>query len=810
MSGTIWAAEDEHLLAPESGPASPPSERRPPAAGTRGSLRARLVRAALLAALLLTAALAALDQSLVAAALPGVARDLRGGPGVSWAVTAHLLACAAVLPVAGKLGDVLGRKRVLVAALALFIAASALAGWSRTAQELTGFRALQGIGAGGLLATVPAVLADLVPPRRRGRWYALLGTVTGAALVAGPALGERLVEAEHASWRWCFALGAPVGLCALAVVALALRLPRPERRPRPDLLGALLLAAASGCLILLAVWGGTEYAWTSRVTLGLGAGALGTLLLFAVTEHYAAEPLLPPRLLRDPAFAAAGLLSALLGAALAAAGALPSYLQSTRLQGGHALGAAELLLPLLGGIALAALAAGPIADRTGRHRPLAALGAALLATGAYLLSGHLDATASRTALGLWTAVLGLGIGLLLPVLTLAAQSAARAADLGAATAAVHHLRLLGGCLGAALAASVFTSRLTSRLTGPSHGMGLPPVDSLTPRLLHALPAELRDNCLRAYTEAVPRTFLHLVPVLALGCLLAFLLKERPPASEAPTITTTPGAIPPPRPAPAPPAPAPLLTGVAVTGIVRRADGAAVPRAALTLIDATGRQIGRGISEPDGRYALAAPGPGSYVLVAVAGRHQPRAVTVAVADRPVTLDLVLGGAGRLAGTVLTADGSPAPEALVTLTDAYGEAVATTRSGRDGGYALAELPAGEYTLAAGAPGFRPAALPVTVQPSRETRQDIELAGGAVLRGTVRAGGGRLVEEARVTLLDSAGNVVGAAMTGGDGIFRFIGLPAGEYTVIAAGYPPVATVLQVMGGGRTERDLQLGYGD
>ncbi|MEV0263678.1 MFS transporter [Streptomyces sp. NPDC050617] len=807
MGGTIWAAKDEHLLAPETGPASPPSEHRPPAANDRGGpVRARLARAALLAALLLTAALAALDQSLTAAALPDVARDLRGGPAVPWAVTAHLLACAAALPVAGKLGDLLGRKRVLVLALAVFTAASALAGWSRTAQELTGFRALQGIGAGGLLAAVPAVLADLVPPRRRGRWYALLGAVTGAALVAGPALGERLVE--HASWRWCFLLGAPAGLCALAVVALALKLPRPDRRPRPDLLGALLLAAASGCLILLALRGGTEHAWTSRVTLGLGAGALGTLLLFAVTEHYAAEPLLPPRLLRDPAFAAAGLLSALLGAALAAAAALPAYLQDTRLQDGHSLGAAgaaELLLPLLGGTALAALAAGWVADRTGRHRPLAALGAALLATGAYLLSG-LDATTSRTALGLWTAVLGLGLGLLLPVLTLAAQSAARPADLGAATGAVHHLRLLGGCLGAALAASVFTSRLP----GPPHRTGLPPLDSITPRLLHALPAELRDGCLRAYTEAVPRTFLHLVPVLALGCLLAFLLKERPPASEAPTLSTTPGAVPPPRPAVAPPAPAPLLTGVAVTGTIRRSDGGAVPRAALTLIDATGRQIGRGTSDADGRYALAAPGPGSYVLVAVAGRHQPRAVTVAVAERPVALDLMLGGAGRLAGTVLTADGSPAPEALVTLTDAYGEAVATTRSGRDGGYTLAELPAGEYTLAAGAPGFRPAALPVTVQPSRETRQDIELAGGAVLRGTVRAGGGRLVEEARVTLLDSAGNVVGAAMTGGDGIFRFIGLPAGEYTVIAAGYPPVATVLQVTSGGRTERDLQLGYGD
>jgi uncharacterized surface anchored protein len=173
-------------------------------------------------------------------------------------------------------------------------------------------------------------------------------------------------------------------------------------------------------------------------------------------------------------------------------------------------------------------------------------------------------------------------------------------------------------------------------------------------------------------------------------------------------------------------------------------------------------------------------------------------------------VVLGGAGRLAGSVLTADGSPVRDATVTLTNVHGEVVATTRSGREGGYVITELVAGEYTLAGSAPAFRPAALPVSVQAARETRQDIELAGGAVLRGTVRASAGRAVEDARVTLLDAAGNVVDTLTTGPDGTFRFVDLSSGEYTVIAAGYPPVATVLQVAGGGRTERDLQLGHED
>jgi len=244
--------------------------------------------------------------------------------------------------------------------------------------------------------------------------------------------------------------------------------------------------------------------------------------------------------------------------------------------------------------------------------------------------------------------------------------------------------------------------------------------------------------------------------------------------------------------------------------VQHPDGTVVARAALTLIDGAGQQIGRGASGEDGRYALATPGSGAYVLIAAAGGHQPQAVTVTVGERPVELDIVLGGAGRLTGQVRTADGTPVRDAAVTLTDVHGEVVATTRSGREGGYAITDLVAGEYTLAASATAYRPAALPVSVQAARETRQDVELAGGAVLRGTVRAGGGRPVEDARVTLLDAAGNVVDTLTTGLDGTFRFVDLSSGEYTVIAAGYPPVATVLRLAGGGRTERDLQVGHED
>ncbi|MFF3149341.1 collagen binding domain-containing protein, partial [Streptomyces sp. NPDC057927] len=325
--------------------------------------------------------------------------------------------------------------------------------------------------------------------------------------------------------------------------------------------------------------------------------------------------------------------------------------------------------------------------------------------------------------------------------------------------------------------------------------------------VHSLPGALRDDYVRAYADAMPRIFLYLVPGLALGLLIACFLKEKPLVSHNAPIADPDAAR---VNAPIPQARSSYAAGIPVCGTVQHPDGTVVPRAALTLIDIAGQQIGRGASGEDGRYALSTPGSGSYVLIAAAGGHQPQAVSVTIGERPVELDVVLGGAGRLAGSVLTADGSPVRDATVTLTNVHGEVVATTRSGREGGYVITELVAGEYTLAASAPAFRPAALPVSVQASRETRQDVELAGGAVLRGTVRAGGGRPVEDARVTLLDAAGNVVDTLTTGADGAFRFVDLSSGEYTVIAAGYPPVATVLQVAGGGRTERDLQLGHED
>ncbi|WP_438485016.1 MFS transporter [Streptomyces sp. S186] len=774
----------------EPEPAGPPPHDDPPA--PPGPRPVRPARPVLLAALLP----AALGQTAVVPALPAIAGELSGGPAATWVVAVHILASALGLPLNGKLADHLGRKAGFLLALLVFTAGSALAGTAHSMSALVAYRAVQGFGAGGLMACVHAILAETAPPGARARRTAAAGVTYAAGLLAGPLVGGYC--ADHGAWRWCLTLNVPIGLLLLFVAAVAVRLPRPAARPRPDL---------------------------------------------------AAAPLIPPHLLRATFAGPTGLVGAALALALyGAVRHLPSFLQAAG--GTTATASGLLMLPLTGALVAAALTTGPLVRCTGHGTVLPILGCAAAAAGLWRL-GELRPDAARPALGLWTGVLGLGLGLVLPVLVLAVRTAVPDPDPAGAVAC---LRRLAGTVGAGLAAALLAGHLVARL--PASAPLLP--------VAAALPTALRDGYAAAAT-AVPRSSLFLAPVLVLGFLLALfrlaLLWKRGPLM--PHARQAPQAPPPPYDAPAaaavPPARSaadttagstdggtvdatagitldsavpggswatgraahatssaaaapngPAASGVPVCGTVRHHDGSVVPRAALTLIDAAGRQVGRGATGEDGRYALSTPGAGGYVLIAAAGGHQPQAVAVAVGERPVELDVVLGGAGRLAGTVTTAGGAPVREAAVTLTDVRGEVVASTRSGREGTYVLGELVAGEYTLAASAPAFRPAALSVTVQASRETRQDVELAGGAVLRGTVRAGGGRPVEDARVTLLDAGGSVVDTATTGTDGLFRFVDLSAGEYTVIAAGYPPVATVLRLAGGGRTERDLQLGQDD
>ncbi len=362
---------------PPAGDGAPPPARESGPALSPG--RVRLVFLALMLALLL----AALEQMIVATALPKIVGELHGLDKMSWAITAYLLTATVGLPVYGKLGDQLGRKGVFQFAILVFVVGSALAGRATTMDQLVAYRAVQGVGAGGLMTGVQAIMADIVPARQRGRFMGLIGAAFGLASVAGPLLGGYFTD--HLSWRWCFYVNVPFGLVTMVVVALVLKLPKPTGRRRFDVLGTLLLTAASTCLVLLTSWGGTEYAWDSRVVLGLGAGALAATAAFLAVERFAVEPLIPLRLFRDSVFNVTGLVGLVIGVALfGAAGYLPTYLQMV--DGASATESGLLMLPMMGGIVGTSIVSGQMISRTGRYRSHPVVGTALSAAGMWLLS----------------------------------------------------------------------------------------------------------------------------------------------------------------------------------------------------------------------------------------------------------------------------------------------------------------------------------------------------------------------------------------------------------------------------------------
>ncbi|MEV5526918.1 MDR family MFS transporter [Streptomyces prunicolor] len=477
-------------------------------------------------ALLLGLLLAALDQTIVSTALPTIVSDLGGLEHLSWVVTAYLLASTAATPLWGKLGDQYGRKRLFQIAIVIFLIGSALCGAAQNMPQLIGFRALQGLGGGGLIVLSMAIVGDVVSPRERGRYQGLFGAVFGATSVLGPLLGGLFTE--HLSWRWVFYINLPVGVVALAVIATALHIPRKSTRHVIDYLGTFLIAAVATCLVLVASLGGTTWGWGSPQIIGLAVLGVVLIVAFVAVERRAAEPVLPLKLFRVRTFTLAAVISFIVGFAMFGAMTyLPTFLQVVQgitptMSGVH-------MLPMVFGMLLSSTGSGQVVSRTGRWKVFPIAGTGITALGLLLLH-QLDENSSTAEMSAYFFVFGLGLGLVMQVLVLIVQNAVSYEDLGVATSGATFFRSIGASFGVAIFGTVFASRLGDKLTDALRGTSLPPgvtPDGLEsdPRGISELPVGVRPEALHAYASSITDVFLYAAPVALVGFVLAWFLKE---------------------------------------------------------------------------------------------------------------------------------------------------------------------------------------------------------------------------------------------------------------------------------------------
>lgn len=464
--------------------------------------------------------LAALDQTIVTTALPVITGELGGLDHLAWVVTSYLLAATVSTPLYGKLGDLYGRKRLFQIAIVIFLVGSVLCGAAQSMNQLIAFRALQGLGGGGLMVLAQAIIAEVVSPRERGRYQGYFGAVFGTSSVAGPLLGGFLTD--QVSWRWVFYVNVPIGLVALVVTGLVLPASVKHGNPKVDYVGAILLSLSISGIVLYTTWGGTQYPWGAPGMVAIIVGSVALLAALIVVERRTDQPIVPVDLFRKRTFNVASAVSFIVGVALfGTVSFLPLFLQVVN--GASATNSGLLLLPFMLGMLSASVGAGQVTTRTGRYKVFPIVGCALATLAMFLLS-QMGTSTSQSTVTVYMVLLGFGIGMTMQTVVLAVQNVVKLTELGVATSSVNFFRSMGGAIGVALFGALFNNLLASRI-GTTIDVG--ETSGFTPESIQELPADVRSTYIDGFADALTTVFLYATPLIALAFGLVWLLREVP-------------------------------------------------------------------------------------------------------------------------------------------------------------------------------------------------------------------------------------------------------------------------------------------